>query len=636
MRAPLKRLTTKAWVLALVSVLAATLAAEGLYRSGWAERAEFIYSDLWLRLAGVRHQPEHVALVMIDDPALAAHPDEPLAFWTPQFARAIATLRGAGAKVIALDYLFSINAERWFDKLKVSDGALRNYDQPFRQQIHAGGVLLAANRVRRGDSVDDYILPLPETLLALPDYDLTGHVGLANLRLDSDSAVRRFAMTEAPPDFARKEGLPYLAFGPLAAIRAGGLAPSADSWRFGDVETAAADRRLISYAGPPGTFHALSFDRLLKPGAADDPEVKAVAGKVVIIGAGYAGVNDVHSTPYSTGIIGNNALMSGPEIQANIVETLLAGRFIREVPAGGRLAACVASFMLLAFIGIRLPIWWAMALGGALAAGWALAAYGLFAGQWLFPVAHLQFGLLVVLGGLTILRLTREERERAKIGATLGRYVSDQVMQALLASPELPELGGQAVPVTVLFSDIRNFTTISERLSAKEVVEMLNTYFERACAVLQAEGATIDKYIGDAIMAEFGAPLPQADHALRAVRAAVALRRVATEFRQWMAGRFAGRELPEFDVGVGLHTGEAVVGNIGSMARMEYTAIGDTVNLASRLEGKTKDTGCAILASAETVAAAGGRLVTGRSLTLTVKGRSQPVEVFEILAATEG
>jgi adenylate cyclase len=249
----------------------------------------------------------------------------------------------------------------------------------------------------------------------------------------------------------------------------------------------------------------------------------------------------------------------------------------------------------------------------------------------LFPVAHLQLGLVVVLIGLSLLRLSREERERARIGAFFGRYVSDQVMTALLASSEMPELGGQATPVTVLFSDIRNFTTMSERLSAREVVEMLNSYFERACTALLREGATIDKFIGDAIMAEFGAPLPQADHARRALRAAVALRQVAVEFRRWMTERFAGRDLPEFAIGIGVHSGEAVVGNIGSSARMEYTAIGDTVNIASRLEGKTKETGCTILASVQTVLAAGPGVAVGGQHLLAIKGRSQQVEAVEIV-----
>jgi len=325
--------------------------------------------------------------------------------------------------------------------------------------------------------------------------------------------------------------------------------------------------------------------------------------------------------------------MPGPEIQANIVETLLSGREVRAPGAGWRLAAFLASFALLAWLGLRLRSWWSLVLAVALALAWTLAGYRLFASDLLFPVLHLQLGLVVVLAGLTLLRLTREERERARIGALFGRYVSGQVMEALMASPELPELGGQATRVTVLFSDIRNFTTMSERLEAKEVVEMLNTYFERACAALLKEGATIDKFIGDAIMAEFGAPLPRADDALRAVRAGVALHRLAMEFRAWMAERFAGRDLPAFDIGIGIHTGEAVVGNVGSSARMEYTAIGDTVNLASRLEGMTKITGCAILASVDTVREAGAAVNTGARHVLTVKGRSQPVETYEILSA---
>ncbi|MDQ5882119.1 MAG: adenylate cyclase, partial [Pseudomonadota bacterium] len=176
----------------------------------------------------------------------------------------------------------------------------------------------------------------------------------------------------------------------------------------------------------------------------------------------------------------------------------------------------------------------------------------------------------------------------------------------------------------------------SERLNAKEVVEMLNTYFERACAPMLAEGGSIDKFIGDAIMVEFGSPLPVKDHALRAARAAVALAAVAEEFAGWMQLRFPDRGLPKFAIGIGLHSGEAVIGNIGSPARMEFTAIGDTVNLASRLEGMTKPLGCTILASEATVAEAGEAIVCGRSEVIQVKGREASVKVFEILEVIGG
>ncbi|OHC72511.1 MAG: hypothetical protein A3H93_08935 [Rhodocyclales bacterium RIFCSPLOWO2_02_FULL_63_24] len=628
-----RRLGQNVGIIALAAALLATTAAEGLYRSGVATRIEYLYTDLWHRFAGPREAPRHTALVMLDDPTLNERPDEPLAFWTPHFARAVATLRQVGVKVVAIDFIFSGSPERWIEKLGLlGREASRNYDQPFRAQINQGGVLLAGFRVGAGDTVNDFILPSPDYLLALPDLDMPGHVGLANLPSDADGAVRRFKLIEAPGEFARQEGLPQLGFGALVAAKATGQAGAHGVWRFGGRELGAERAIPIAFAGPPGTFRAMSFRQLLAPNAANDPEVRALAGKVVVIGAGYASMNDLHPTPYSTSIGGANTLMAGPEIQANVIETLLAGRFLDEASAVTRVGVFATLLGALAWFGMRLSAWRSVILVVVAMQIAALAAYLLFRQSLLFPVAHLQVGMLAVLICLSLLRLTREERERKRIGQMLGRYVSPQVVTALMASPELPELGGQTRQISVLFSDIRNFTTLSEKLTAREVVELLNTYLERACAVLQAEGATIDKFIGDAIMAEFGAPLGQPDHARRALRAALALRAVAVEFRGWVEQRFAGRGLPEFDIGIGVHSGEAVVGNIGSSVRMEYTAIGDTVNIASRLEGQTKETGAHILASRDTVSLFGGDLRTGTLHHLTVKGRAAPVEAFEIVA----
>jgi len=201
----------------------------------------------------------------------------------------------------------------------------------------------------------------------------------------------------------------------------------------------------------------------------------------------------------------------------------------------------------------------------------------------------------------------------------------------LLRAKEMPDLGGESINVSILFSDIRNFTTISEKLNAHEVVEMLNTYFEKACAAVLAEGGTIDKFIGDAIMVQFGSPVRYPDHALRAVRAALVMQQAATEFQGWMAQRFAGRDLPPFAIGIGIHSGEAVIGNIGSSQRIEYTAIGDTVNTASRLEGVTKNMGCSIVISQETLTATGGKVQTGKHESMQVKGRAQAVDVYEVI-----
>ena len=211
------------------------------------------------------------------------------------------------------------------------------------------------------------------------------------------------------------------------------------------------------------------------------------------------------------------------------------------------------------------------------------------------------------------------------------RYLSPQVVDELVRSPSLPELGGTLRNVTVLFSDIRNFTSMSEKLTAGETVEMLNAYFERACAAVLRHGGTLDKFIGDAIMAEFGTPTAQPDHPRRALLAALEMARAAQDFRGWMQQRFGDRGLPEFGIGVGVHTGDAVVGNIGSSQRLDYTAIGDTVNTASRLESATKSVGCAVLASRSTIDAAGPGVRTGKTDRIQVKGRDQPIEVFEVL-----
>jgi len=623
----------RSWRATLALALVVLLAVETLWQGGWLRDAEHVQTDLWHSLSGVRQEPRHVALVTVDDWSLAAFSDEPLAFWSPHFARALDVLRQAGARLVIVDFILNSSPQRWLEKLGAEVPArLRNFDQPFLAQISQGAIVLAAFRIGDGREASDYILPSPEFLLALPQMDVPGHVGLANLHLDKDGMVRRFALggSLAPEGPA---GAPRLSLAALAATRLTGQPVDGSLWRYPGRELTLADLTPIAYAGPPGTFRPLSFHRLLAPDALADADIEALAGKVVILGAGFAGMNDAHPTPYSAGFFGRKVLMPGQEIQANVLETLLSGRVLQPLPTTARLLLIGGVLLAIAWLGTHWRPWRTLLATLLVAVLLTALAWGLFLYDLVLPLIHLYLALAALVLATSLLRLTREERERARIGDLFGRYVSEQVLAQLLATPEKPRLGGQSVHITVLFSDIRNFTTLSEKLAAEEVVEMLNAYFERACRVLLDEGATIDKFIGDAIMAEFGAPLPQADHAARALRAALALRRVAVDFRHWMRARFAGRDLPEFDIGIGLHSGKAVVGNIGSSARMQYTAIGDTVNIASRLEGKTKEVGSPILASEETVRAADGQNFTlGERHVLYVKGRVEPVTVYALVS----
>jgi adenylate cyclase len=327
--------------------------------------------------------------------------------------------------------------------------------------------------------------------------------------------------------------------------------------------------------------------------------------------------------------------MTGGEVHANIVETILSGRSPRALAPVLEIAYLAALLALATWSFMRLSVGRgaALAIGACLAV--ALPSYLLLQHDWIVPVAGPQAGLLAAFLLTLGLRLTGEERERARIREMFGKYVSDEVVDKLLGEEHRPDLGGEALTVTVLFSDIRGFTSLSEKLSAHEVVEMLNAYFTRVCGAILAQGGTVDKYIGDAVMAVFGSPVRHPDHARRAVRAALGMAREADGFRQWMRERFPERGLAEFGVGVGLHTGEAVIGDIGTPRRKEFTAIGDTVNAASRLEGVTKEMGCVIVASESTVRAAGPGVRTGKFEHIKVKGKAEALPFYEVVGLDE-
>jgi len=596
-------------------VILMTIGVEMAMRADWLQGPAEVYYDLWHQLAGQQYQPRHVAIVAIDDQTLREHQDEPLVFWTPHFARATQLLRQIGARVIGLDYLFSISPESWLRKLNLPESEKsRTFDLPFRNQLASGQVVLAGNLAAEAQEREKVRLPLPDYWGSLPGK--LEDVGLVNLYNDPDGVIRRFV-----PVLPLEKGEAWVTFAQLLAERVGS----------GGSAVSQPLVRPIGFAGPPGTIPRVSFQRLLKEGAAHDPKVQALKGKVVIIASEPKQFLDVYMTPYARSLLHFKVqMMSGAEIHANIVETLLTGRFPRPVPAWLRvlfLGAVLALGTALFFI---LSPGRGLAVLVGLGLGLVGLAYLLFRHSWIIPVACPQAGLALCYLGVLGMRLTGEERERARLRHIFGKYVSDDVVEKLVASKKPPDLGGEALTVTVLFADIRNFTTLSERLSPHEVVEILNAYFSRACEPILEEGGSVDKFIGDAIMAVFGSPVAHPDHARRAVRAAVALGDVARDFAAVVAERFPARDLPAFAIGIGLHTGVAVVGNIGSPRRLEFTSIGDTVNTASRLEGLTKNLGWAIVASRETVEAAGAGVVTRGREELRVKGREEPVVVLEV------
>ena len=579
----------------------------------WLAGVENTHYDIWHQLAGGRYTPEHVVIVAIDEQTRLEHQDEPLVFWAPHFARAIEVLRKAGAKVIGLDFLFSVSAEAWLKKRHLSGEESRTYDLDLRRQLAAGRVVLAGTMVMDDHGNSKILLPIQDYYFSLPRQ--LDDIGLSNFYNDPDGVLRRFITA-----LADTGGETWPTFAGLLAAQA------VDD----NLSKQAQPPTCIRFAGPPGTFPRISFRRLLRPQALLDQGLKSIKDKIVIV-ALETKLQDIHLTPYARSFFFlRPQMMSGPEVHANIVETLLTGRFPQAVPGLWRIAILLAVLSLGTWGFFHLSPWHGLGAGGMLILFCLALAYTLFLQDIILPVGGIELGLgLSFLGALAV-RLTGEERLRSRLRQVFSRYVADEVVEKLMAAGKLPDLGGEALNITVLFADIRNFTTISERLTPHEVVEMLNAYFSSICEPILEHGGTVDKFIGDAVMAVFGAPAPHPDHARRALSTALAMDGKVEDFQAWMAERFPGRGLPEFHIGIGLHTGAAVVGNIGSPKRLEYTSIGDAVNIASRLENLTKEMGWTIIASEQVIAAAGPGVKTGGKREARLKGKEEPVRICEV------
>ena len=250
---------------------------------------------------------------------------------------------------------------------------------------------------------------------------------------------------------------------------------------------------------------------------------------------------------------------------------------------------------------------------------WLFAAHRLWWPPLLPAVAAVAVYGAAALAGYAIVRQRARETR-----AMFAQYVPPAVVSRLIAQPGLMRLGGEAREVTLMFTDLANFTTLSEQLSAEQTVEVLTGYFNAMTPIVHATGGTVDKFIGDAVMAFWGAPLDDAQHAAHAVAAAMAMQQAM----QPLVADLQARGLPPIHMRIGLHTGRVVVGNVGSEQRFSYTAIGDAVNLAARLEGANKAFGTSILLSAATAA----QLPAGAALRalddVIVKGKTEPVRVF--------
>ena len=383
----------------------------------------------------------------------------------------------------------------------------------------------------------------------------------------------------------------------------------------------------IGYRGPRGTFDTRSYYQALEPGLLPAGFFK---NKIVLVGRSARTATelsrsqaDLFNSPFGTA--GGERLFPGVELQATLVDNYLTGGGLRSVPEGWTLALVALLVPLLLWGNRRLHPAGAAALAAALVAAIAGASWWLFGRfQLWWPPLLPAAAALAVYGAAALAGYAFVRRRARQTRAMFAQYVPPAVVSRLIAQPELMRLGGEAREVTLMFTDLANFTTLSEQLSAEQTVEVLTAYFNAMTPIVHATGGTVDKFIGDAVMAFWGAPLDDPQHAEHAVTAAILMQQAM----QVLVADLRARGLPPIHMRIGLHTGRVVVGNVGSEQRFSYTAIGDAVNLAARLEGANKAFGTGILLSAATAAQLPSSVALRALDDVVVKGKTEPVRVF--------
>jgi class 3 adenylate cyclase/CHASE2 domain-containing sensor protein len=376
----------------------------------------------------------------------------------------------------------------------------------------------------------------------------------------------------------------------------------------------------INYVGPAGSFFTISSDQLAPlgdPGAESPATDNPFRGRIVLVGGTFPEGRDTYQTPYGP--------MPGVEVHANVAHMLTTGRFIRPSSWWVGLAVNVAVSLVagVVLLTLRPLIGTLVCIGGALAIG-VPAAFFAFnrGGYWI------DFVLPVV--ATTVTGLGGDALDRRRFRDSFSRYLSRDVMARVLT--DAPSLRGEHRDVSILFSDLRGFTTLSEQLPPERIASHLSEYFEAMTTAIFAHHGMINDFVGDAVMAVFGAPVTDPEHAWHAVQSARDMDRALERLNQsWDA---AG--LPRLRMGIGIHTGPVFAGNVGGRDRIKYTVIGDPVNVASRVEGLNKELGTTILITEDTLAAVGERVRTRDCGPQAVKGRVEKVQVFEVLTDEEG
>jgi len=567
-----------------------------------------------------------VTIVDVDDASTDAlsYP-----FSRANYAHLLDILARGGARWVVFDIVFDTRRrnEQGADLFPGEDSifaaALRRHPNvTLAGQIPVAEMDVGGARMRTLESQDN-IVPLPEFLAAAPRWEAV------QTKSENDGMVRRYV--SAWPELDGKLRL-SLATRALVDL---GMADTSDFLH--QRPWSDRDGFRVRFFGGSRTFPTHSLLSVLDDSTFETPSEKqwgehldlsdsliasgAFRGRIVLIGSSAMLNQDLLRTPLSPNF-------PGVELHAHAIGTWILHNELRDIPPWLSWLVLLALSAVVLSWNRRLESWWLLPLPGLLLAGlWVGAVLALVGFQWAGspspgPIAAF---LCILFGGLQ--RYVGELARKREITRTFGQYVSPEVVKIMTSDPSKVQLGGQRGEISVLFSDFQGFTKLSEQLPPEQFVPQIGECFSVLSEHILEQLGTLDKYMGDAIMAEFGMPLPLDDKALRACRAAWRMQTSLARLRE----EWAAQGLPGLHMRVGVATGMALFGNMGSRQKFDYTALGDTVNLGSRLEGVNKVYGTRILLDGTTREQAGREIVARLIDRIRVVGKSQAVEVWELV-----
>lgn len=515
--------------------------------------------------------------------------------WPRQIlANTIIKLKDLDAKVIGLDIILS------------DGGYTDNEDNILEESIkYAGNVIIPSKRDQRESSgyiVDYYTQPLPKFRNQALD------TGFANLLLDRDNYIRRIV----PYDKTLGDGVFSFAFSIMNAY------DTNFKEKIQNIPLAHDNSFLINYSNR-GAFQVVPIYKLLN--GTVDPEI--IKDKIVLIGAYFKESNDQFLTPLE-----DSSGLYGVEIHGHVINTIYNEKFLTDNPKYIDQLILLLLIIIITTVCVRLK-----PLRGLIYSLFILSIYTLLSFfiyskfGLIIEVFNPSLGILLSWLGTVLYNYLVVEREKKHVRNTFSRFVSPEVVNSILDSDKDIELGGEIRDVAIFFSDIRGFTSISENMNPRDIVEMLNEYFTEMTDIIFKYNGTVNKYIGDAIMAIFGAPIDLDNNSERALRVSIEMRR---QLKLLNNRRVLLNKSP-INIGIGLHKGSVLVGNIGSTRQMEYTVIGDAVNVCSRIEGLTRIFNTDLLISDEFYQEVKELVEVTTCEAIEVKGKKDKIIVHKVI-----